>query len=66
MIEVGKSYYIINDKKPRSEWKTVRCVKGNSTREFDLVDNNGVSCDEEWYLFDGAYLEEIKENTEEM
>lgn len=60
MIVVGKKYYIINDKKPKSEWKILTCVDGQHSREFDLIDENGNSYDEEWYLFDGAYLEEVE------
>jgi len=31
-----------------------------TNRKWMLLDSNGVNHDDEWYFFDGAYLEEIK------
>ena len=60
---IGNKYYIVNEHKPKSEWKILTCVAGTGSRKFDLIDSNGTSYDEEWYYYDGAYLEEVKDET---
>ena len=68
-LQEGMKFYLLPDHfdmiNDYSKCKTVVLVKNENypemaTREWLLLDENGHDHSDEWYFYDGAYLEEVK------